>query len=196
MAYMSPSGKILDPQVRQGLHTFLRKTVMQEKGSMLIDELAFSAGKQEGRIDVVVVNSNLHGYEIKSDGDTNGLERLSRTQIKLYSQVMDYLSVVVTPRHVTSVKRRLPHSWGIYTYVEGVVEPERFPTTNASIEPRAVAGLLWKDRALQLLSDHGLERGFARKAKGYLHDHISEQIDFEFIKEAVCLQFKSHRRSL
>ncbi len=199
MAYQTPSKNILDKHMREGIHTFLHGTVMKEPGSMRIDELAFTAGKKEGRLDIVVVNSLLHGYEIKSDGDTNGLERLSRIQIKLYSQIMDRLSVIVTPKHVTSVKRRVPEAWGIYMYSNGLwgsIVPIREPQQNELIQPRAVAGLLWKDRALQLLSDNGLGRGFARKAKSHLHDHIAEWVDFEHIREAVRLQFKSHRRSV
>ena len=197
MSYMNPTKNILDKHMRAGVHTFLRQTVMQEPGSMLIDELCFSAGRKEGRIDVCVVNSHLHCYELKSDGDTNGLARLSKIQIRLYSQLMDYLSVIITPKYLASVKRRLPQFWGIYIYERGVVQPEKFPTLNDKlIDARVVAGLLWKDSALQLLSDSGLEKGFARKAKGYMHDHIAAQIDFPIIHEAVRRQLKSHRRSV
>src|ERR1041385_6728535 len=106
MAYMSPTKNILDKHMRVSLHDFLRKTLMQEPGSMLIDELSFSVGRKEGRIDVCVVNSHLHCFEIKSDGDMNGLQRLSRIQIRLYGQIMDYLSVVITPKYLASVRRR------------------------------------------------------------------------------------------
>lgn len=199
MAYMNPTKNVLDKHMREGIYEFLRGTVMTERGSMRIDELSFVAGKKEGRIDIVVVNSLLHGYEIKSDGDTNGINRLSTIQTKLYSQVMDRLSVIVTPKHVPSVQRCLPQTWGIYSYVPGLwgsIVPVREPTANDLIQPRAVAGLLWKDRALQLLSDNGWDRGFSSKPKRYIHDAIAERIDFEIIREAVCLQLKSHRRSL
>lgn len=196
MAYKNPTKNILDKHMREGIHTFLRSTVMLEPGSMLIDEFCFTSGRRDGRCDVVVVNSLLHCYEIKSDGDTNGLQRLSTIQIKLYSKIMNRLSVVVTPKHIAGVRRRLPQAWGIYGYLNGEVYEVRRPEDNANIEPRAVAGLLWKDSAMQLLSDSGLEKGFARKAKGYLHDHIAAQIDFPIIHEAVRLQLKSHRRSL
>lgn len=198
MAYMSPTKNLLDKHMRAGIHDFLHKTVMQEPGSMRIDELCFNSwGGKQGRIDICVVNSHLHCYEIKSDGDSNGLERLSRIQVRLYSQLMDYLSVIITPKYLSSVKRRLPPFWGIYLYENGLVEPERFPVINDKlVDARIVTGLLWKDSALQLLSDNGLERGFARKAKGYLHDHIAAHVDFPIIHEAVRRQLKSHRRSV
>lgn len=196
MAYMNQSKNLLDKHMRDSIYTFLHGTVMQEKGSMRIDEFCFNVGRQEGRCDIVVVNDLLHCYEIKSDGDTNGLQRLSRVQIKLYSKVMDRLSVIVTPKHLPSVRRCLPQNWGIYEYINNEVQLYRVPEDNSSIEPRAVAGLLWKDSALQLLTDNGLEKGFASKAKSYLHDHIAAQIDFPIIHEAVRNQLKRHRRSL
>lgn len=197
MAYMSQRTEILDRHIRSELHTYLRKTrVLHAPRTMLIDELGFTIGKQEGRCDVVLVDDYLHCYEIKSDGDTNGLDRLSKIQIKLYSKIMDFLSVVVTPKHLASVKRRVPAAWGIYTFENNGIQEVRAASISELVEPRALAGLLWKDRALQLLSDNGLERGFSSKPKWRMHDFIAEQIGMPAIRDAVCLQLKSHRRSL
>ena len=195
MAYMSQRSDVLDRHIRSELHTYLRRTrIAHVPSSMLIDELTFTVGRQEGRADVVLVDDRLHCYEIKSDGDK--LTRLSKIQIKLYSKVMDFLSVVVTPKHLTSVKRRVPATWGIYTFENNVIQQVRAASISELVEPRALAGLLWKDRALQLLSDNGLERGFSNKPKWRMHDFIAEQIDMPVIRDAVCLQLKSHRRSL
>ena len=198
MAYMSQRTEILDRHIRAELHTYLRRTrIAFVPSTMLIDELSFTVGKQDGRCDVVLVDDRLHCYEIKSDGDSNGLARLSKIQIKLYSKVMDFLSVVVTPKHLASVRRRLPNSWGIYVYKSlGAIEQEKTATINELVEPRALAGMLWKDRALQLLSDNGLGRGFASKPKWKMHDLIAEAIDLPDIRDAVCSQMKSHRRSI
>jgi hypothetical protein len=140
-----------------------------------------------------VVNSLLRCFEIKSDGDTNGLERLSKIQVKLYGQLMDQLSVIVTPKHLVSVKRRVPGFWGIYVYEDHAVREVRVPQLNTTTTSRAVASLLWKDSAVRLLEHHGII-GAGRKGKDYLHDLISKTIDPNRIHQAVLLQMLAHRR--
>lgn len=190
MAYMSRSKLVIDKDVRLAFYEYIRP---RRLSSMFIHELAFQVGHEEGRVDLVAVDRKIHGFEIKSDADS--LDRLKR-QVRIYGKVMDTMSMVVTHKHERGARKIVPNFWGIYTYDRGDITELRAPGENTDITPRAVAGLLWKDRALQLLSDNGLERGFAHKAKHYLHDHIAEQIDFETIKEAVCLQLRSHRRSI
>ncbi len=194
MAYMTATKNLLDKHMRASIHTFLNDTVMKEPDSVRIDELCFRAGAREGRCDIVVANSLLRCYEIKSDGDTNGLERLSKIQIKLYGQLMDTLSVIVTPKHLASVKRRVPSFWGVYSYENHSVVEVRRPTLNIGTSVRAVAGLLWKDSAVHLLEQHGII-GAGRKNKDYLHDLITKTIDYTKIHQAVLLQMVAHRRS-
>lgn len=194
MSYMTPSKNLLDKHMRASIHSFLERTVMHEPDSVRIDEFCFRVGAKEGRCDIVVANSLLRCYELKSDGDTNGLERLSKIQIKLYGQLMDTLSVIVTPKHLASVKRRVPDFWGVYSYEGHAVHEVRRPTLNVSTSVRAVAGLLWKDSAVRLLEDHGII-GVGRKNKDYLHDLISKTVDYVKIHQAVLLQMLAHRRS-
>ncbi len=196
MAYASPSGNLLDKHMREGIRTFLWQTVLKEPGSMYIDEYCFNVGTKSGRCDIVVVNNLLHCYEIKSDGDSNGLQRLSKIQIKLYGQVMDRLSVVVTPKYLSGVRKMLPAFWGIYSFVDGMPQEMRAPAPNHRPEPRALAGLLWRDYSLQLLADAMIGGGYSKKNKSYLHDLIAEQVAYDQIHEAVRRQLKSHRRSL
>jgi hypothetical protein len=160
---------------------------------MLIDEMAFTLGKEEGRADVVAVNEYLHCFEIKSDADS--LDRLKR-QVRLYGKVMNFLSVVTTPKHTRGATKKLPAFWGIYTFVDGTIKPERYPSINEGVCVRSQAGLLWKNTAFQLLTDEGRERGMATKAKGVLHNLIFDVVARERIQEAVCRQFRSHRRSI
>lgn len=190
MAYMNRSNRIVDKDVRHAFYEYIR---VRMHGSMFIHELAFQAGKEEGRIDIVAVNEQLHGFEIKSDADS--LTRLRR-QVRIYGKVMNQMSMVVTMRHLKGTLRAIPAYWGVYTYALGAIAEYREPQYNPKMDARSLAGLLWKDSALQLLSEAGLERGFARKAKGVLHDRISEQVDFPIIQAAVCQQLKSHRRSI
>lgn len=195
MAYMTQTKNLLDKHMRSSIHAFLNDTVMKEPDSVRIDELCFRVGAREGRCDIVVANSLLRCYEIKSDGDTNGLDRLSKIQVKLYGQLMDTLSVIVTPKHLPSVKRRVPSFWGVYSYEDHKVLEERRPTLNIGTSVRAVAGLLWKDSAVRLLEQHGVI-GAGRKNKDYLHDLITKTIDYPKIHQAVLLQMAAHRRGM
>lgn len=194
MAYMSPTKNLLDKHMRSSIHSFLDRTVMKEPDSVRIDELCFRVGAKEGRCDIVVANSLLRCFEIKSDGDSNGLERLSKVQIKLYGQLMDQLSVIATPKHLTGVKRRVPSFWGIYAYEGHVVREVRAPEFNITTNVRAVAGLLWKDSAVRLLENKGIV-GAGRKNKDFIHDLIAKTIDYNDIHTAVLLQMLAHRRS-
>lgn len=190
MAYANRSKLVIDKDVRRAFYEYIRPL---KPSSMFIHEMAFTVDKEEGRVDLVAVDTKMHGFEIKSDADS--LTRLTR-QVRVYSKVMDTMSMVVTNRHESGTRRIVPSSWGIYMYDKGLVTELRAPEESTELTPRALAGLLWKERALQLLSDNGLERGYARKAKHVLHDFIAEAVDLAIIKEAVCAQFKSHRRSI
>ena len=73
-----------------------------------MDEFAILEGS--GRIDVAVVNSKLHGYEIKSAVDT--LERLPSQQ-ESYSKVFDRITLVADERHIPEAVKILPPWWGL-----------------------------------------------------------------------------------
>lgn len=62
---------------------------------LMIDELGLRHA--QGRVDLAVFNGHLHGYEIKSSGDT--LERLPR-QLSIYSDSLQKLTLVVATRHL------------------------------------------------------------------------------------------------
>lgn len=185
-----PSNKlVLDRHVRTSLHKYL---ATQNYGTYyrVVDELPFYADKEEGRADVVVVTDKLHCFEIKSEADS--LDRLKR-QVRIYTKVMDTLSVVTTMKHAGDAKRMLPKHWGIYLYNEkGLVVKERGADQHAGVKVRSLAGMLWKQQAFDLLSSAGAERGFAKKAKDVLHDHIVVVCSPEEIREAVCRQYKQH----
>ncbi len=190
MAYMNRSKLVVDKDVRHAFYEYIRPKL---RGSMFVHELVLQLGREEGRVDLVAIDNELSGFEIKSDADT--LTRLKR-QVRLYSKVMHRMSLVVTLKHLAGATRIAPEYWGIYTYLSGNITEVRAPSPSAVICFRSMTGLLWKDSALQLLNEHGLDKGFARKAKHYLHEHIFEKIGSEHIQAADCRQMKSHRRSI
>ena len=85
-----------DPEIRQALRFRLSIEHAKQPDTVFIEEFGICRG--QGRIDLAVVNSFLHGYEIKSDRDS--LRRLDN-QIELYSKVLDRATIVVGKRHLS-----------------------------------------------------------------------------------------------
>ena len=110
----------------------------------------------ETRVDLAVVNGHLHGYEIKSERDT--LARLA-SQIGLYDRVLDYSTIVCSQRHIANVIERIPDHWGVIEAADtnmGVkLRAMRAACINRSVEPIAVAQLLWRDEAAEILAGLG-----------------------------------------
>src|SRR5713226_6200533 len=83
--YILPAMK--DSQIRDALKSDLLARYSQDPDTVIIDELGLRHGAS--RIDVVVVNGNLHGFELKSDRDT--LKRLPR-QTGIYNSILDFVT--------------------------------------------------------------------------------------------------------
>ena len=79
-----------DRDVRQALTENLRALHDGAPDTHIRHELGLEHGQVF--VDVVVINGELHGYELKSDSDT--LDRLPR-QVQAYSAVLDKATLVV-----------------------------------------------------------------------------------------------------
>lgn len=137
----------------------IRKLLLPELSShhdggqnLVIEELGLNRG--DARIDVALVNGALSGYEIKSERDS--LRRL-KNQICIYSQVLDFVTVVAATRHLSPLERWLPSWWGIT-----VVDPKsralrvvRPAEQNQCIRPASLVQLLWRKEALKFLERIG-----------------------------------------
>lgn len=191
--------QVLDKHVRETLHAYLQAGPAAAPDVSVIDELPVSAGWEDGRVDVVVVNSHMHGYEIKSDADD--LERLARRQIRIYSKVMDFVSLVVTSKHVKAAEKAIPTWWGLLEYrypLSGIhggrIFEHRSATSSPETDAKCLVRLLWRNRAVELLQKAGKASGISSKPKSALHARILEACSHEEIHAAVCSQFKEHRR--
>lgn len=141
-----------DAQIRTELRAELEARFPSDR--LIRNELGLCLGAT--RVDVAVVNGDLHGYEIKSERDT--LVRL-RSQVALYDSVLDYCWVVSSGRHLEKVAAIVPSSWGLMRAVEGVcgvlIEDVRQAGRNPRQDPLSVAQLLWRDEAASSLRDAG-----------------------------------------
>src|SRR5438874_50079 len=100
------TGPLGDQEIRHGLLRRLRVRHRNAAGVALVEELGLCRGQV--RVDLVVVNGSLHGYEIKSDRDS--LRRLAG-QVAVYGRVLDRASLVVGTRHGYTAISSVPDWW-------------------------------------------------------------------------------------
>lgn len=155
-----------------------------EKGVAFIDELGICQGR--GRIDIAVVNDEIHGYEIKSDRDS--LRRLPG-QIDMYSKVVDKATLVVGSRHLSESLALVPDWWGVIQ-VELGTEGMCFKTirqghSNPNVEVRSLVELLWHDDAIGLLDERGASYGVRSKPRRAAWDRICEIFEAQEIAAKV-----------
>src|SRR5438045_2701845 len=90
----------------------LRSSIEREHGgdadTRIVEELGLCQGI--ARVDLAVINGNVHGYEIKSEHDT--LARLP-AQTHTYNQVLDFVTIVTAPAHAHKIRCIVPKWWGV-----------------------------------------------------------------------------------
>lgn len=143
---------MLDKDVRHVVKKTVLKEHLSDPSTLVIEELGLDYGRN--RADIVVINGEIHGYELKSDSDN--LLRLPR-QVQSYSAIMDKVTLVVGERHAHEAALIIPEWWGIKVAAMGSrgavsLITERRCKTNKQIEPLELLKLIWKDEALALLS--------------------------------------------
>jgi hypothetical protein len=183
-----------DAEVRPALRSHLGAQHAADD-SVLIEELGFCRGQV--RIDLAVVNGQLHGYEIKSNRDS--LERLDR-QLEIYNQVLDAATLVVGDRHLDAARASLPDWWALLRIEEGPDGPRFVEVHRGEKNPdrhaRTLAELLWRDEALALLEKRDAARGVKSKPRSAVWDRVCEHFNVEEIGAEVrrCLKVRQAHR--
>lgn len=135
----------------------------------------FKVRSRSARADLVLLNGEMAGYEIKSDADT--VARLHK-QVHAFSSVMDKVSIVVTDKNIAKAKYIVPDWCGVIHYAGDddekfrvVEEPKPCPERDA----REVATLLSAAELYQALKRRGFARGLA---KAPLREMIEAFVNF------------------
>jgi hypothetical protein len=134
-----------DPEIRARLYPLLL-------GGVHIDELPTGST----RADVVHITEHfMHGYEVKGDGDT--LQRV-QNQLRCYSEVYDFVTFIVTEKHLPKLLPLLPEWVGILVASPEFQElrPHRAAGYNATVQAAPLAALLWVEEIKQYLLARGL----------------------------------------
>lgn len=149
---------------------------------VVLEELEVELGR--ARIDLALVGKHLHGFELKSDGDS--LTRLPH-QISYYSQVFDKVTIVTGYSHIYDVMDMVPSWWGVIV-VEKNHEDDlclleiRTPKLNPHLNPHTLTNLLVRWEALNILSETGNIKGFRSRSSHVVRDHLATSLELEDLK--------------
>lgn len=132
-----------DPAIRALLYPWLQ-------GGVWVDELPTGST----RADVVHLTEDfMHGYEIKGQRDT--LLRVPN-QLRCYAEVYDFVTFVVTEKHLPQLLLLLPDWVGILIAAPDGLRPHREARYNATVQPAPLAALLLLEEVKQFLLACGL----------------------------------------
>ena len=171
-----------DKTIRSALKEKLNQVHRGEEHYTIIEELGLTHGT--ARVDMVVVNGSIHGYELKSDLDT--LQRLP-DQMKIYNSVLDKMTLVVGKTHLHEAIRLIPDWWGVM-----IAKPEnqkvslmtlREASDNPDKSSLAIAQLLWRNEALGILEELEAAEGLRSKPRHLIYQRLIETIGDQ---ESLC----------
>jgi hypothetical protein len=182
-----------DPEIRKAFHRSILQKEHNQSNTLVVDELGLEHGKC--RADIAVINGHLIGYEIKSDVDS--LKRLD-SQIISYNGIFDNLSLILTDRHRDEAIRILPIWWGVIlaeTNKHNGVSFEflKSPRSNPKINNYAVAQLLWREEAQEILFSLGVRGARLREKRATLYKYLVEMLSPEELKHKVREYLKKRK---
>ena len=184
--------RMKDRDIRAGVHTQVLRSQHRDPEILVVDELGLLHG--QNRADIAVIGDQLTGYEIK--GDLDSLGRLPR-QIETYSAVFDNACIVAGPRLIYAALASVPDWWGVILAwpVDGggvAVEKVRDSLTNPSVQPLALAHLLWRSEAIQILSvQAGVSDRDLRQSRMFLYELLVDMLSLSDLRFHVSARLRS-----
>lgn len=181
-----------DQLIRSSLIKELDKKCLADPNTKVIQELGITHGA--ARVDIAVVNGVIHGYELKSDKDT--LARLPN-QIEIYNTVLDKVTLVVGKKHLHEAIKIVPDWWGItLAKINQSEAPVKFctirkPRKNKKQDNVAIAALLWREEALNILEQIGQASGMRSKNRKAIYQRLAKVCDDYTLKLKVRDQLRA-----
>jgi hypothetical protein len=173
-----------DRSIRTHLRWRLERSVSRQRDALVVEELSVCGGV--ARVDMAVLNGVLHGFEIKSERDT--LTRL-RTQATLFSEVMDYMTLVLAERFETAYEQAVPQWWGVAIARRNgdavFFDTIRAPQRNPAIEIVGFLEFLWRDEAYQILVETGHGKGLKSAPRVKLYERLASLVPWSFLHDRV-----------
>ena len=183
-----------DSKIRKAVHGRVVKHYHRSSRALVLDELGVNHGKS--RIDVAVINGALYGYEIKSQ-----LDDLSRLplQVQSYNQVFSRLTLVVAERLSVPALDVIPAWWGVIVVNSGprdgvILDKIRPASNNPTLDPHAIARLLWREEAADLLRSVGLfDVKLQKKKRSVLYERLVDAFDMAALQDHVCCKLRARQ---
>jgi len=179
-----------DSQIRSALKRKILSRYVGKTKPIIIDEFGLKHGM--ARIDIIVINHILHGFEIKSDKDT--LFRLP-DQVRIYNSVLDRVTLVVGYSQAYEALQIIPEWWGVKLATKGPrggihFSDARNPKNNPSQDKLSLCELLWKTEALSFLNEIDTMNGFKSKTRSAIYKRLVEIADIKMVHSEVCQQLR------
>lgn len=173
-----------DRIIRKFLLEKLNRKYAKDDSVCVIEELGLNHGSS--RIDVAVLNGVMHGYEIKSDMDT--LYRLP-SQIQAYNAVFSKMTIVVGIKHLEHVINLVPDWWEILLVKQTgdtiSIYQIRNGHKNRNQNNEAIAKLLWKSEAVDVLRSLHAERGVVSQPRNIVYERLANTLDTASLQKCV-----------
>jgi len=178
------------------MHQKLFRRYLATPNAMILEEVGIRHGA--ARVDFLLVNGLLHGFELKSNKDN--LHRLEN-QIPIYSSVLDRVTLIVGYRLADKALAMIPDWWGVKLASlgnRGAIQfrDARTPKNNPDVQKEALAKLLWQGQALDVLKELGADAGVRSKTRREIYARLAERADLDLIRTKVryyLSQRKSYR---
>ena len=184
MTKIKTQQKTTDKIIREFLIEELNVKYGQDSSVRVIEELGLNHGS--ARVDIAVLNGIMHGYEIKSDADT--LYRLP-AQINAYNAVFRRMTIVVGAKHLEHVINLVPEWWEIKLIKETGNKLQIFQIrsglVNKQQDKQAIARLLWKDEAIDILRAHSAEKGIVSQPRNKVYERLALILDTQTLQAYV-----------
>lgn len=174
-----------DSDVRHTVLEMLSEKHAHDSNTRIVEEMGIWNGSV--RIDIAVINGEMHGFELKSERDT--LARLD-DQAALYNEVFDRVTLVAALSHIEKAIERIPVWWSVSAIVadkSGNLRLKSFRKgkRNPAVDPIQLARLLWNSERISLLDRYGLLRGFKSKSSDILSRRLVENLPVQLLTREV-----------
>jgi len=184
--------RLTDRAIRRAIHDELLPPFLMCGHALIVDEMAVCGG--DSRVDLAVINGQVHGFEIKSEADT--LERLGK-QSESYNRVFDTMTIICGEKHTQKVLSAVPEWWGVCTarihFGRVQLTRLRFSEANLNVDRYYLAQMLWKDELTRLLAEVGIVKGVSSKPCRKLWNLVSEAFTTSELQSRVRHILKSRQ---